>query len=100
MDPIDNWNSEHAANVKAFFGTPSGELYLDLLRAMRPLPAQSNETNDIVRQSGRQEGYDSALHNLLFVTRPELLNPAGSGAEAYPSLDDNTKWTDDNKPTE
>jgi hypothetical protein len=58
------------------------------------LHASSNETNDIVRQHGRQEGYDAAVHNLLFTVTPEFMKPQEGPAELYPPLEDDKSWTD------
>jgi hypothetical protein len=94
-DPRDDWHSDHAANLKRFLESPTGVATLKLLRSLKPAYAKSTETNDIVRQTGRQEGAENTLDNLFLITKPEFLQPLESDSTAYPSLDDEKQWTTD-----
>lgn len=99
MDQIDNWHSEHATNLRNFLESPTGRLSLALLNELRPRYEQGNETNAIVKQTGRQEGYEKALENLALITKAEFLEEPKSKSESYPSLDDDENWDDQDKPT-
>lgn len=99
MDPIEEWHSDHAANLRNFLETPTGKLTIELLRTLRPAYALTTETNDIISQHRRQEGYEKTLDNLSLITSSEFLQAPKSDNNAYPSIDDDSKWGD-NKPTQ
>jgi hypothetical protein len=95
MDALENWHSDHAANLINFLNTPTGQAYLLLLAEMKPPYSTAADTNDIVRQAGRREGYEKALENTILITKPEFLKEPESDPGNYPSLDDDSKWTDE-----
>lgn len=93
MDPTIKWQSDHAAVLKQFLESETGELAVEILRNLRPGFAKSSDTNDIVRASGRQQGAEYTLENLFNLTDPNFFSDAPSQSnEAYPALDNDKAW--------
>jgi hypothetical protein len=92
MDPTERWDQSHATILRNFLDSDTGKLTVSLLHLLRPPFALTQDTNEIVRQHGRQEGYERYASNLDLITRSEFLQPPESDVTQYVPLDDDSKW--------
>lgn len=91
--PKIEWDSIHAANLKAFLETETGKLVVELLTAMRPLLMDGSHMYKTFVRNGEVRGYELCLDNLHFITTPDFQKKPNATEEAYPNLDDDSKWS-------
>lgn len=93
--PPQEWNSEHAAALKAVLESDIVKLALQWVAFHGPKLLDGTDVNKTLVASGEVKGYSNAIKELFSLTReqPAEVQPP----EAYPSLDDDSKWNDQPK---
>lgn len=91
LDPPE-WNSADVTALRAFLGTSSGRKILGILANERPsfLPPSAHPHKSFA-QARDIAGYEQCLTNFVALTAP-VESPLPEKPEAYPDLDDESKW--------
>lgn len=88
----DNWDSINAGELRNFLESNTGILTLRWLIHQSPDLLDGSDVNKSLVASGQVKGYDAAINNLFSLTK---VQPAEvTLAEAYPAIDDDSKWND------
>lgn len=87
------WTSDDALILKAFLESSSGAKLAQTLAFLAPPLLDGEHKNKTLVASGVVKGYAEAVETLfsLQTSRPAETEPK---SETYPSLDDDSKWTD------
>lgn len=92
FDTPPNWGADEAAWWRSVLETPVGVKLLQRLAAFRPsLPLPSGDPNFAAQHAMYAAGYEAAVRE-LFDLRKAPESEVKSPPEAYPDLDDDTKW--------
>jgi len=93
--PHPHWDSDDSRVLRLFLESDSGKRALAWLKYWRPeLLDGSHQIKTLVR-SGQVKGYDDAVDNLNSLVRENPIPDDGTPQSIeYPSLDDDSKWTD------
>lgn len=85
------WISENASELKSFIASDTGQKLLELLSYNAPNLLDGGDVNKTLVASGKLDGFMSAVDFILGLRthRPPEATPK---ADAYPSLDDDSKW--------
>lgn len=94
MPNPSEWDSSHAANLRAFLDTPSGKLMLEVLDALRPALLEGAHMYRTLVRNGEVRGYEMCRDCIELIVSPDFLNRQQPAEESYPSLDDESKWKD------
>lgn len=86
------WTSDDALTLKSFLETSSGVKLAQILAFLAPSLLDGEHKNKTLVASGAVKGYTEAVENLfsLQTSRPKEAEPK---PDNYPSLDDESKWT-------
>lgn len=85
------WSVDDALNLRNFLDSTSGRRSIEWLRFLSPQLLDGSDVNRTLVASGEVKGYNSAL-DLLFMLTRENPSEKPEEPEAYPSLDDDSKW--------
>lgn len=90
------WTSDDALTLKAFLESSTGHKLAQTLAFIAPTLLDGEHKNKTLVASGVVKGYTEAIENLFSLqnSRPKETEPQ---SENYPSLDDDTKWKDENE---
>lgn len=93
----NKWDSDDAKILKDFLASTTGAIALQHVLYAMPAFSDANPHATLV-SSCLREGYQRAVQALLDLQtiRPPQAEPESN----YPDLDDNTKWQDDEPPTD
>jgi hypothetical protein len=96
LRPHPHWDSDDAAVLRRFLESDTGRRAKAWLKYWRPeLLDGSHQIKTLVR-SGQVKGYDDAVENLLSLIVDNPVPDDGAiQTPEYPSLDDDSKWTED-----
>lgn len=90
-----DWTKDAADLLRQFLNTPAGQAFLaHVAEARPPLPLGGNSLEAAALAGATAAGYEHAFRTILSLAEPPI-EPAAV-VEAYPSLDDDSKW---NNPT-
>lgn len=93
--PHPHWDSDDARNLRLFLESDTGVRTLAWLKYWVPELLDGSHKNKTLVASGQVKGYLGAIENLhsLYIENPIPDNGTAQSSE-YPSLDDDTKWSD------
>jgi hypothetical protein len=91
------WTSDDALSLKGFLESSTGNKLAKTLAFLAPNLLDGEHKNKTLVASGVVKGYAEAVENIFSLTtsRPKELEPK---SENYPSLDDDSKWTELSEP--
>lgn len=98
--PENAWTAIDEQLWDEFLRTPTGRRVIPRLLESEPSNLSGGPTNEILIRSGEVRGFKTALATLIEMAHPDAKpqDEASSVSDNLPSLDDDSKWTDDNKP--
>jgi hypothetical protein len=88
------WTSTEAKELRSFLTSDTGVKVLTLCAFESPPLFDGADVNKSLVRSGEHKGFERAIEFLTSLVHTEPEKP--EVAEAYPSLDDDTKWGDTN----
>lgn len=98
LDTLPEWGADEAQWWRSIVDTPLGVKLMQRLAYFRPsLPPPSGDSNFAAQHAMFVAGYEAAVRE-LFDMRKASESEVKSPPEAYPDLDDNTKWQDKTNP--
>lgn len=90
------WNADAAALLKQFLDSPVGGVFLAHLASHRPSFHPTTDLNSVALQAKEIAGFERAINTIIQLSEPpELTNDQPKISDAYPDLDDETKWPKD-----
>jgi hypothetical protein len=94
---LPEWTSDDALSLKSFLESSTGVKLAQTLSFLAPTLLDGEHKNKTLVASGTVKGYTDAIENLfaLQTSRPKEAEPK---SDNYPSLDDDSKWTEQNEP--
>jgi len=93
--PHPHWDSDDARALRIFLESPVGIRTLAWLKYWRPELLDGEHKNKTLVRSGQVKGYDEAVENMHSLTKENPVPDDGlTSSPEYPSLDDDTKWSD------
>jgi len=92
------WTSEEAKILRDFLTSEVGGKMLTLVELRTPVLLDGGDVNKSLVRSGEHKGYEDALTFLTSLVHTEPEQPVAE--EAYPSLDDDSKWPDGKPPAD
>lgn len=96
LRPHPDWDSDDAHALKDFLASETGLRALAWLKYWAPELLDGSHMNKTLVASGQVKGYTAAVENLHSLCRENPI-PEDSSLQSpeYPSLDDDTKWSDE-----
>lgn len=91
------WSSDDEANWRAFLQTKTGSKLLPKLLEVTPALLSGGGANEIFIRSGEVRGVQIIAREMFALTHAKPL--PSFMADAYPDLDDNSKWPEEKSPT-
>ena len=90
---LPEWGSDDALSLKSFLESSTGIKLAQTLAFFSPALLDGEHKNKTLVASGVVKGYHEAVEQLfsLQTTRPKEMEPK---SDNYPSIDDESKWTD------
>ena len=89
------WDSEDAAVWSQFLtATRAGQRLFPRLLSVAPALLDGADVNKTLVRNGELRGFQSALRELIVIQGNEPQPQRDPISDAYPSLDDDSKWTD------
>lgn len=87
------WTSDDALTLKGFLESSTGIKLAITLAHLAPSLLDGGDVNKTLVANGEVKGYTEAVENLFALqnSRPKEMEPK---SENYPSLDDDSKWKD------
>ncbi|HYG24449.1 MAG TPA: hypothetical protein VEH04_16850 [Verrucomicrobiae bacterium] len=87
------WNKSSSELLKQFLSTPVGRQFLLQLADHRPpLVSASSDVNQVALAAAEAVGFERAYNTILSLATPPV--EESPETEHYPSLDDDSKWTE------
>jgi hypothetical protein len=87
------WNKDAAALLKQFIESPVGETFLANLTFIRPaLLVGTPDPNAVALRASQVAGYEQCMNAIFTLMEPPTEEVQLS--EAYPPLDDDSRWPD------
>jgi hypothetical protein len=90
-DTPKEWDSKNAEDLKAFLTSDLGRLALAWVGTSAPKYADGSDPNKTLVAAGRVEGFQEAIKCLFSLTHEQP--PEVKQTEEYPSLDDDSQWS-------
>lgn len=92
--PVE-WDSSNAQLLREFLESPTGQRALQHLSFSLPEPYDGPNGTQMISAAKKLEGYQEAVTHLVNLTKEQP--PQAVPVEQYPDLDDDSKWTNQNK---
>lgn len=90
------FTSEDAQNLRTFLGTATGQKIVPKLLEYRPHLLDGSDNGKTLVRSGIVVGFELAVNLIEELTETELNKNDQPTSENYPSLDDDSKWENNN----
>jgi len=87
---LSEWNSEDAKLLRDLLENSTFGKAIAFVLDQAPKLLDGSDVNKTLVASGKVDGYNEALQNLFRLTHEQP--PTTPESEAYPSLDDESKW--------
>lgn len=90
---LPEWTSDDALTLKSFLESSTGVKLAQTLAFLAPTLLDGEHKNKTLVANGVVKGYTEAVENIFMLqtNRPKEAEPK---SDNYPSLDDESKWTD------
>jgi len=94
----DEWTSVDEQRLAEFLNTATGRRFIPTLVRNIPQLLAGGETNAIMIRAGEVRAFSTMVEAILLLAHPPAELPRFN-SDAYPPLEDDTKWDDGNKLT-
>lgn len=85
------WSGENRERLEAFFSSPTGVRFLELLKFHQPAVRVVSDVNTTALSGAVHSGYAHAIDVINSLLHPEEAE-ADKAQDSFPSLDDDEGW--------